>query len=137
MPNARERRINFRSVLERPQITYPASVFDAVSARLAEDAGFEIGILAGSVASSAVLGAPDICLITLTEMAEQARRICRASGLPFWIDADHGYGNALSVRRTIEELEAAGVAAASIEDTELPPPFGAPSGRLISAGEFA
>ena len=72
-----------------------------------------------------MLGAPDLILLTLTEFAEQARRICRAGTLPLLCDADHGYGNALNVVRTVEELEAAGVAGLSIEDTELPQPHGA------------
>ena len=64
----------------------------------------------GSVASLAVLGDPDIALITLTELAEQMRRMSRAAALPVLVDADHGYGNALNVRRTVQELEAAGPA---------------------------
>ena len=74
----------------------------------------------GSVASLAVLGDPDIALITLTELAEQMRRMSRAASLPVLVDADHGYGNALNVRRTIEELETAGAAGLTIEDTLLP-----------------
>jgi carboxyvinyl-carboxyphosphonate phosphorylmutase len=100
-------------------------VFDPISARIAEELGFEVGMFAGSIASLAVLGAPDVIVLTLTEFAEQAHRICRAAGLPLLCDADHGYGNALNVRRTVEELETAGVAALSIEDTALPQPFGA------------
>jgi carboxyvinyl-carboxyphosphonate phosphorylmutase len=72
----------------------------------------------------AVLGAPDLFILTLTEFVEQVRRTCRAGSLPVAVDADHGYGNALSVTRTVEELETAGVAALTIEDTELPPRFG-------------
>jgi carboxyvinyl-carboxyphosphonate phosphorylmutase len=97
---------------------HPASVFDPISARLAEDAGYEAGMLAGSIASMTVLGAPDLTLLTLTEFAGQAYRICRAGTLPLLVDADHGYGNALNVARTVEELENAGVAALTIEDTE-------------------
>ncbi len=78
----------------------------------------------GSVASLAVLGDPDIALITLTELAEQMRRMSRAASLPVLVDADHGYGNALNVRRTVQELEAAGAAGLTIEDTLLPQAFG-------------
>ena len=81
-------------------------------------------MFAGSVASLTVLGDPDHIILTLTEFAEQAYRINRAGELPLLVDADHGYGNALNVKRTVEELETAGVAALSIEDTELPIPFG-------------
>ena len=118
-------REKFRALLEGKNCISPASVFDPLSARIAEQLGFELGILAGSTASLAILGAPDLLLITLTEFAEQARRICRAMTLPLLVDADHGYGNALNVERTIQELESAGVAAATIEDTMLPAPFGA------------
>jgi oxaloacetate decarboxylase len=103
---------------------HPASVHDAVSARIAADLGFEVGIFAGSVASLAVLGAPDLIVLTLSEFADQAYRIGRAADLPLLVDADHGYGNALNVMRTVEELENAGVAALSVEDTNLPRGYG-------------
>jgi len=89
----------------------------------------------GSVASLAVLGDPDIALITLTELAEQMRRMSRAAGLPVLVDADHGYGNALNVRRTVQELEAAGAAGLTIEDTLLPQAFGETRTQLISLEE--
>ena len=92
-------------------------------------------MLAGSVASLAVLGAPDIVVLTLTEFAEQAYRINRAGKLPLLVDADHGDGNALSVKRTVEELETAGVAGITIEDTLLPTPYGATETRLIPIQE--
>ncbi len=120
-----ERRERFRALLEGKACIHPASVFDPVSARIAEDLGFELGMFAGSIASLAVLGAPDQTLITLSEFAEQTHRICRAGGLPLLVDADHGYGNALNVMRTVEELETAGIAALTIEDTALPQAFGA------------
>jgi len=83
---------------------HPASVFDPISARIAEDLGFELGMFAGSTASLTVLGAPDLILLTLSEFAQQALRINRACTLPLAVDADHGYGNALNVRRTVQEL---------------------------------
>ena len=132
-----ERRRQYRGLLQDSGCYHPASVFDPVSARLAEVAGFEIAMLAGSVASATVLAAPDIVVLTLTELAEQARRIVRAGRLPLMVDADHGYGNALSVMRTVEELEAAGVAALTIEDTRLPRRFGTQGDEFISLEEFA
>jgi oxaloacetate decarboxylase len=131
-----DRRERFRAILGGKACIYPASVFDPVSARIAEDLGFELGMFAGSVASLVVLGAPDLTLITLTEFAAQAHRICRAGKLPLLVDADHGYGNALNAMRTVEELETAGVAALTIEDTALPQAFGAGGkARLISIEE--
>lgn len=103
---------------------YPGSVFDPISARIAEDLEFELGMFAGSVAAMAVIGAPDIITLNQAEFAQQAYRINRAGNLPLIVDADHGYGNAMNVKRTVEELETAGVAALSIEDTLLPRAFG-------------
>ena len=131
-----ERRERLRALLEGKACIHPASVFDPVSARIAEDLGFELGMFAGSIASLTVLGAPDLTLITLTEFAEQAHRICRAGTLPLLVDADHGYGNALNVMRTVEELETAGVAALTIEDTALPQAFGiGAAAQLVSLEE--
>jgi carboxyvinyl-carboxyphosphonate phosphorylmutase len=130
------RRQGFRALLAGGRCVYPGSVFDPLSARMAEDLGFEMGMFAGSVASLAVLGAPDLIVLTLSEFAGQAYRICRAGNLPLLVDADHGYGNALSVRRTVEELESAGVAALSIEDTVLPRRFGSgEKAELVSLEE--
>jgi oxaloacetate decarboxylase len=80
-----------------------------------------------------VLGAPDLVVLTLTEFAGQANRICRAGNLALLVDADHGYGNALNVRRTVEELETAGICAMSIEDTVLPRPYGASGKPSLSS----
>jgi oxaloacetate decarboxylase len=131
-----ERRNRFRALLAGPRCVHPGSVYDAISARIAEDLGFEVGIFSGSIGSMSVLGAPDLVVLTLTEFAGQANRVCRAGNLCLLVDADHGYGNALNVRRTVEELETAGICAMSIEDTVLPRPYG-PSGKptLISIEE--
>ena len=128
---ATEQRERFRRVLVGDTCIRPASVFDPISARIADHLGFEIGMLAGSVASAVVLGAPDLVVLTLTELAGQVRRIMRTSDLSLMVDADHGYGNALNVMRTVEELEAAGVSALTIEDTLLPPPFGDQQSRAM------
>lgn len=118
-----DRRKRFRAILAGDRCIHPGSVFDPLSARAAEDIGFELGIFAGSTASLTVLGAPDLIVLTLSEFADQCLRINRAFGLPLLVDADHGYGNALNARRTVEELEVAGVAGATIEDTILPRTF--------------
>jgi oxaloacetate decarboxylase len=131
----RKRREALRSILAGPTCIRPGSVYDAISIRIAEDLGFEVGMFGGSVASLAVLGDPDIALITLTELAEQMRRMSRAAALPVLVDADHGYGNALNVRRTVQELETAGAAGLTIEDTLLPQAFGQAKTQLISLEE--
>jgi carboxyvinyl-carboxyphosphonate phosphorylmutase len=131
----RKRRENLRAILSGSACIRPGSVYDAISIRIAEDLGFEVGMFGGSVASLAVLGDPDIALITLTELADQMRRMSRAAALPVLVDADHGYGNALNVRRTVEELETAGAAGLTIEDTLLPQAFGQARTQLISLEE--
>jgi oxaloacetate decarboxylase len=131
----RKRRAALRSILSGSRCVRPGSVYDATSIRIAEDLGFEVGMFGGSVASLAVLGDPDIALITLTELAEQMRRMSRAASLPVLVDADHGYGNALNVRRTVQELETAGAAGLTIEDTLLPQAFGEAKTQLISLEE--
>ena len=131
-----ERRNRLRELIAGNQCLSPASVYDALSARVAKSVGYEIGMLAGSVASNSTLGAPDLIVLTMTEFADQIRRITRASDLSLIVDADHGYGNALNVMRTVEECEHSGVSAMSIEDTSLPTRFGNTGGEeLISIPE--
>jgi carboxyvinyl-carboxyphosphonate phosphorylmutase len=130
-----DRRDRLRAIVAGARCIHPGSVHDPISGRIAEDLGFEAMMFAGSVASLAVLGAPDIVVLTLTEFADQAYRINRAGRLPLLVDADHGYGNALNVKRTIEELETAGCAGITIEDTLLPTPYGATETKLIPIAE--
>jgi len=136
--NHTEQRKRLRAVFAGTKCLSPASVFDPLSARVAEAVGYQLGMLAGSVASNTTLAAPDLIVLTLTEFAEQVRRIMRASRLSLIVDADHGYGNALNVMRTVEELEHAGVSGMSIEDTALPTRFGQREGadELISLDEM-
>ena len=133
-----EQRKRFRAILNGNECLSPASVYDALSARVAESVGYKLGILAGSVSSNTTLAAPDLILLTLTDFADQVRRMMRVSDLSLLVDADHGYGNALNVMRTVQELEHAGVSAMSIEDTSLPIRYGQPEGKdeLISTGEM-
>ena len=115
-----DRRTKMRASLAGSGCAVMATVFDPVSARIAEELAYEAALVGGSIISHAVLGAPDVIVLTLTELAEQVHRCARVSTVPLLIDADHGYGNALSVMRTIQELDAAGAAAVMIEDTLLP-----------------
>jgi carboxyvinyl-carboxyphosphonate phosphorylmutase len=133
--NYTERRQRMRKILSGNECVSPASVFDPLSARVAESVGYELGMLAGSVASNTTLAAPDLIVLTLTEFADQIRRIQRASGLTLLVDADHGYGNALNVMRTVEECEHAGVSGMSIEDTALPTRFGNTGGEELTSIE--
>ena len=136
--NHSEQRKRFKAVLQGTKCVSPASVYDPLSARIAESVGYEIGMLAGSVASNTTLAAPDLIVLTLTEFADQIRRIMRASRLPLLVEADHGYGNALNVMRTVWELDHAGVSCMSIEDPSLPLRFGQAEGadELITTAEM-
>jgi len=105
---------------------------------MAQRAGYESIQLAGSVAANVALGSPDLMLLSLSEFAALVRRITRHCALPLVVDADHGYGNALGAARCVEELEAAGVAGMTMEDTQLPAGHGS-TGTFIkgSAGGFS
>ncbi len=132
---AQEARMRLRKILAGAEVVRPASVFDALTARAAARLGFRLGMLGGSVAALAVLGAPDHALLSLDEFAGLSRRICRAGALPLLVDADHGFGTALHAQRCVEELEAAGVAGMTLEDTDLPRRFGTPNASLVSLAE--
>src|SRR6266540_1454456 len=110
-----ERRARFRQLLAGPEILVAPGAYDALSARLIEQAGFEVVYMTGSGMANSFLGQPDLGLTTLSEMASQATRLCSAIGVPLIADADTGYGGLLNVRRTVEEYERAGVAALHIE----------------------
>ncbi len=112
-------------------------VFHPLVAKLAERAGFRAVYLSGA-ALSASLGLPDIGLVTLTEFADEARRITRACSLPLLCDADTGFGSAVGVERTVRLFEEAGAAGIHLEDQELPKRCGHLSGKsLVSAEEMA
>lgn len=131
------KRLRFRDILEGDRCVSPATVYDGLSARIAESVGFEVGILSGSVCAATTLGMPDLGLHTLTEFADQVHRITRASNLSVFVDADHGYGNALNAMRTCEELEHAGVSGLAIEDLVMPSRFGSGGmSELISVDEM-
>lgn len=102
-----------------PMIVAPG-IYDAYGARFVEQAGFEAVYLTGNGVSASLLGRPDVGLIDLTLISGHARRVAACVGIPLICDADTGYGNAVNVRRTVEEFEAAGVAAIHLEDQVAP-----------------
>ena len=124
-------RSRLHALLAGERCTLMTSVFDPISARFAEHLGFEAGLLGGSIASYVVLGAPDVIVLTLTELAEQVQRCTRASQVPLVVDADHGYGNALNVMRTVREFEAAGLAGIFFEDQTFPKRCGHFEGKKV------
>jgi 2,3-dimethylmalate lyase len=120
-----------RELLAGDELVVAPGAYDALSARLVEQAGFDVVYMTGYGASASLLGRPDIGLLSFGEMADQARRFVQAVGVPVISDADNGYGNALNVMRTVREYEAAGVAALHIEDQALPKRCGHMSGKQV------
>jgi 2-methylisocitrate lyase-like PEP mutase family enzyme len=108
-----------RRLKSGPVIIAPG-IYDAYGARFVEQAGFEAAYMTGNGVSASLLGRPDVGLVDLTMITSHARRVAAAVDIPLVCDADTGYGNAVSVRRTVEEFEAAGVAAIHIEDQASP-----------------
>jgi 2-methylisocitrate lyase-like PEP mutase family enzyme len=123
-----------RSRLQRGPLLAAAGVFDPLSARLVERCGFEAAYASGGAIARS-LGFPDLGLVTLSEVAEVLRRICRATSLPVVADADTGYGGPLNVRRTVLEWQEAGVAALHLEDQALPKRCGQYAGLALVAPE--
>jgi 2,3-dimethylmalate lyase len=121
----------FRRLVESREIAMVPGVADALGAKLAEKAGFKAVFLSGYAASASLLGTPDVGLLTMTEMAECARRIAGAVGIPVFADGDNGHGNATNVRRTMKEFERAGVAAIFFEDQVSPKRCGHMSGKQV------
>ncbi len=130
-------RARFRALLNGSGSSAMASIFDPLSARIAEELGFEAGLMGGSLVSQVLLAAPDVTVLTLTELADHVARCARVSSVPILVDADHGYGNALNVMRTIEELDRAGAAAVKVEDTLLPRAYGATEAQALLSFEEA
>ncbi|MBE3519144.1 MAG: oxaloacetate decarboxylase [Firmicutes bacterium] len=127
-----------RQLLTSGKIVVAPGAFNALSAKIIEQAGFPAVYMTGYGASADLLGAPDYGLLTLTEMANHAARIAQAVNVPVVADGDTGYGNALNVRRTIQEYERAGVAAIHLEDQVMPKRCGHMEGKqVIDAKEWA
>src|SRR5947207_11176965 len=105
--------------------------FNALAARLIEQAGYDAVYLSGAALSAGILGLPDVGLFTLTELTQQATYMTRACALPLIVDADTGFGEALNVERTVIELEAAGAAAIQLEDQQFPKRCGHLAGKSL------
>jgi 2,3-dimethylmalate lyase len=126
-----------RELLAGPDPILAPGVFNALGARLVEEAGFPAVYMTGFGTAAALLGRPDVGLLTMSEMVENAARIVAACELPVIADADTGYGNPLNVIRTVQEYERAGVAAIHIEDQVAPKKCGHMEGKqVIPAAEM-
>jgi carboxyvinyl-carboxyphosphonate phosphorylmutase len=129
--------VALRELLDGPEPVIAPGAYDALSARLVEQAGFGAVYMTGFGASASLLGRPDVGLLSFGEMVDHARRLVQAVGVPVIADADDGYGNPLNVLRTVREYEAAGVAALHLEDQVSPKRCGHLEGKdVIPAGEM-
>lgn len=126
----------FRDLIAAPEILVLPGAWDALSALLIEQAGFQgVYVTGGGIARSS--GVPDIGLITLSEQVARVKMICEAVTVPVLADADTGYGNALNLMRTVREMEAAGAAGVHIEDQVTPKRCGHYEGKeVVERGEF-
>jgi 2,3-dimethylmalate lyase len=130
-------RRRFRELLGQPGPIVAPGVYDCLTARLVEQAGFKAATITGAGLSASLLGMPDVGLMTMIEVLNQTRNICRAVEIPIVADCDTGYGNPLNVMRTVREFEAAGVACLFIEDQVSPKKCGHFEGKqIISRAEM-
>jgi 2,3-dimethylmalate lyase len=127
-----------RQMIAAGETIVAPGAYDALSARIIEQAGFPAVYMTGFGSTASLLGRPDVGLLTMTEMAEHARRIAQAVDVPLMADADTGYGNPLNVIRTVREYEQAGVSALHIEDQVMPKKCGHMENKqVIAAAEMA
>lgn len=128
----------FSTLIEAPEIAVAPGVYDALTARIAEQAGFGSVYLSGASVAYTRFGVPDIGLVTLTEMRDVLAAITDRTDTPVTVDADNGHGNALNVQRTVRAFEGAGAAAIQLEDQSLPKRCGHLQGKqLVSTEEMA
>jgi 2,3-dimethylmalate lyase len=120
-----------RSLLAGPEPLVAPGAYDALSARLVEQAGFDVVYMTGFGTTASLIGRPDVGLLSGTEMADNARRIVSAVDVPVIADADTGYGNAVNVLRTVQLFEQAGVAGLQLEDQVAPKKCGHMSGKAV------
>src|SRR5262245_42136481 len=125
---------HIRNLLARDTQLMPG-VFDALSARIACDVGFDVIFISGYSVSAAALGEPDFGYVSLPDICEAARRVCAVSNVPVIVDADTGYGNPLNVQHTVRQLQRAGAAGMFLEDQLWPKKCGHMRGKRVIPGE--
>ena len=120
-----------KQLLASPVIARAVGVYDGFTAKLVERAGFDAALISGAAVATSLQGLPDNGMITLTEMADAAKRISQCVEIPVIADADNGYGNAMNVRRTVQEFELGGCAALQLEDQASPKKCGHMDGKEV------
>ena len=131
-------RTGLRERFEAGEMVLAPGCYDALGARLVEEAGFPAAYMTGFGSAASRLGRPDVGLMTLPEMVDNARRIAQAVDIPVIADADTGYGNSINVIRTVHEYESAGVTAIHLEDQVMPKKCGHMDGKeVVPVGEMA
>jgi len=123
--------VTVRELIERDGFVQAPGAYDMLSALLVQRAGFSCVYLTGNGQTASTLGAPDLGLITLPEMAERVRQTSFSTGLPIIVDADTGYGSLLTLQRAVREFEAGGASAIQVEDQLLPKKCGHEPGRQV------
>jgi 2-methylisocitrate lyase-like PEP mutase family enzyme len=137
LPESAGSRPRLRALMDAARPVLAPGCYDALGARLIEEAGFSAVYMTGFGTSAGLLGRPDVGLVSMAEMADNARRIVEAVALPVIADADTGYGNPINVIRTVREYERAGVAGLHIEDQVAPKKCGHMEGKqVVPAGEM-
>ncbi|WP_142846771.1 oxaloacetate decarboxylase [Telmatospirillum sp. J64-1] len=129
------RTTRFRQLVEQPEILAMPGVHDALSARIAAEAGFPAVVMGGFAATASLLGEPDTSQLSLSELADHYARLCDAVDIPVFADADTGFGNVTNVARTIRLLERAGVGGLFIEDQVFPKRCGHTAGKAVIPAE--
>ncbi|MDG1809864.1 MAG: isocitrate lyase/PEP mutase family protein [Pirellulaceae bacterium] len=117
-------------LIEHGTVAFPG-IFDTLSARIAQQVGFQMAFVSGYSVAATSIGEPDMGLLTQTEIVERARQICGSVEIPVMVDADTGYGNPLNVYRTIKQLIAAGAAGCFLEDQLWPKRCGHMRGKQV------
>ena len=128
-------RKKFRALVESKEILVMPGAYDALSAKLIEETGFNVVYMTGYGQSASKLGAPDVGLMTMSEMAERVKDICAAVSVPVICDGDTGFGNVVNVVRTVREYERAGAAGIQLEDQTMPKKCGHMLGRQVVDAE--
>src|SRR5438876_3417027 len=137
MTNLPSKGARFRELLRRPELLVMPGGFSPLFACMAELSGFDAFFLAGSQTSAFLYGVPDVGIIGLRDMVDHARHVTARCTIPIQVDADTGYGNAVSVYYAVQEFVRAGVAAINIEDQEAPKKSGTVAGRRCISKEEA